>query len=157
MTVSVEQEGTGVKAGILYYSANGSFWHNVSIEVLPTDCGNVSDGWHIWIGLVIHNDGTVPTSTEQPITSLTGAEGYEQNFNINTYFYGPYERGRHTEVWGYVSMKDLPFTPWKEAGIILNPGQTAVIWIEFKFNHTDPELVISTVEIHITIQHDLAI
>ena len=54
-------------------------------------------------------------------------------------------------------MEDLPFTPWKEAGIILNPGQTAVIWIEFKFNHTDPDLVINTVEIHITIQYHLVI
>ena len=126
-------------------------------QTLQLTCANISDGWHIWTGLVIHNDGTVPTSTEQPIIRFTGAEGYEQNFNINTYFYGPYERGGHIEVWGNVQMEDLPFTQWKEAGIILDPGQTAVIWIEFKFNHTDSDLIINTVEIDITIQYHLAI
>jgi len=126
-------------------------------QTLQLLCANVSDCWHIWAGLVIHNDGTVPTSVDAPIIQIIGADGYQQNFTINTYFYGPYERGRHTEVWGKVKMDDLPFTPWKEAGIILNPEKTAVIWIEFKFDYTDPELVINPVGIRVTIQYDLVI
>ena len=127
-------------------------------QTLQLTCANISDCWHIWAGLVIHNDGTVPTSVDEPIIQIIGADGYQQNFTINTYFYGPYERGGHTDVWKNVTMSALPFDGSKEAGvIILNAGQTAVIWIEFKFNYTDPELVIDHVEIRITIQYDLAI
>jgi len=127
-------------------------------QTLQLTCANISDCWHIWAGLVIHNDGTVPTSVDEPIIQIIGADGYQQNFTINTYFYGPYERGGHTDVWKNVTMSALPFDGSKDAGvIILNAGQTAVIWIEFKFNYTNPELVIDHVEIQITIQYDLAI
>ena len=125
-------------------------------QTLQLTCANISDGWHIWAGLVIHNDGTVPTSTEEPTIQFTGTNSYEQNFNITTYFYGPYDDGDFTEVWaGHINMTNLPFTPWKESGITLNPGQTTVIWIEFKFNCTDPQLVVDPVEIRITIQYEL--
>jgi len=137
---------------------------SITEEILPSNqtlqltCANISDGWHIWAGLVIHNDGTVPTSVEQPLIMFIGVNGFEQNFTIKAYFYGPYERGGHTEVWKHVTMDDLPFSGWKSPGeIILNPGQTAVVWIEFKFSYTDSDLVINPVQIDITIQYDLAI
>ena len=126
-------------------------------QTLQLTCANVSNGWHIWAGLLIHNDGTVPTSVDEPIIQIIGADNYQQNFIINTYFYGPFERGGHTEVWGRVKMDDLPFTPWKDAGIILNPSQKAVIWIEFEFDSADQELVIDMVEIQIEIQYSLAV
>jgi len=137
---------------------------SITDEILPGNqtlqltCTNISNGWHIWAGLVIHNDGTIPTKVEQPTITFFGANGYEQNFTINTYFYGPYEDGKFTEVWaGRLNVTDLPFEPYYGPGIPLEPGQTAVIWIEFKFDYANPELVINLVEIRITIQYDLAI
>ena len=52
---------------------------------------------------------------------------------------------------GHVTISDVPFTPWKGAGIVLNPAQTAVTWIEFKFNSDAPELILRSVTIDITI------
>ena len=43
---------------------------------------------------------------------------------------------------GDVTISDVPFTPWKGAGIVLNPAHTAVAWIEFKFNSDAPELIL---------------
>ena len=39
VTVSVEQEGTGVGGGVLYYCINRTKWHNVSMDILPTNFG----------------------------------------------------------------------------------------------------------------------
>jgi len=137
---------------------------SITEEILPSNqtlqlaCANISDSWHIWAGLVIHNDGTTPTTVEQPTISFIGADSYEQNFTVNTYFYGPYDDGEFTEVWaGHLNMTDLPFAPYYGPGILLNPGQTAIIWVEFKFNCTNPDLIINPVQIRITIQYDLAI
>ena len=129
-------------------------------EILPNRqifqliCANVSDGWHIWVGLLIQNNGTIPTSVKEPSIHIN----YNQNnFTIKTYFYGPYERGEHKEVWGKVKMYNLPFEGWKWADITLNSYQKAVIWIEFEFNCTDQKLVVDMIEIQITIQYDLAV
>ncbi|MBS7610325.1 hypothetical protein KEJ19_07195 [Candidatus Bathyarchaeota archaeon] len=67
-------------------------------QMLQLTCLNISDGWHIWAGLVIQNDGTVPTSVEKPIIQMLGAYDHQQSFSINTYFYGPFEHGGYAEV-----------------------------------------------------------
>jgi hypothetical protein len=142
------------------YDENRSIREEIlpSNQTLQLTCANISDGWHIWAGLVILNDGTVPTTVKQPTIIFIGADGYEQNFTVYTYFYGPYNDGEFTGVWaGHLNMTDLPFKPYYGPGIPLNPGQTAIIWVEFKFNYTNPDLIINPVQIRITIQYDLAI
>lgn len=121
-------------------------------KTLRLICANISRGWNIWAGILIQNDGTVPTSVDQPIIEVSGAE--IQDFTINIYYYGPYNRGEHTRsVWGGVKIKDLPFRDWKgPGGIILNPGQKAVIWINFKYMSED---LIDWAEIKITIQYSI--
>ncbi len=71
---------------------------------------------------------------------------------MNSYFYGPYEQGGHTEVWGYVTINDLPFIPYEDAGTItLDSGKTAVIWIEFTFNCGVAGLVFNNTKFSIAI------
>lgn len=130
--------------------------HPIEDEILPDGrtlqlrCKNVSGGWHIWVGLIIQNDGTVPTSVEEPNIQINHNQ---EGFTIKTYFYGPYERGEHIEVWGGVKIDDLPFEPWEDA-VNLNPGQKAVIWIEFECISKEE---LNIVEIQITIDYDLAV
>ncbi|MEM2442973.1 MAG: hypothetical protein QXH97_05910 [Candidatus Bathyarchaeia archaeon] len=77
-----------------------------------------------------------------------------QNFTINIYYYGPYDRGDFGEVWGGVKMEDLPFGNSKEAGkIILEPNQKAVIWIEFSYKKS---ALIDETTIYITIQYNVS-
>jgi len=108
-------------------------------------CANISSGWHIWAGILIQNDGTIPTSVKEPMIEVVGAD-----FTINIYYYGPYDGGNFKEVWGGVKMEDLPFGNSKEAGkITLEPNQKAVIWIEFSY---EKSALIDETTIHITIQ-----
>jgi len=121
-------------------------------QTLMLICANISSGWHIWAGILIQNEGTTPTSVEQPIIEVIGAN--IQDFTINIYYYGPYDRGNFKEVWGGVKMEDLPFKNWKEAGkIILEPNQKAVIWIEFSYENS---AVIGETTIYITIQYNIS-
>lgn len=39
VTVSVRDNKSGVECGILHYSVNGSAWINITMNVIPTDCG----------------------------------------------------------------------------------------------------------------------
>jgi len=127
-------------------------------QTLQLTCHNISHCWHIWAGLVIHNKGTLPATVKEPTIQIIGATGYEQNFTITTYYYGPYNDGDFTEVWaGHLNMTALPFKPYYGPGIPLEPGQTAITWTEFKFNYTTPELIIDPINIYITIQDDLII
>jgi len=120
-------------------------------KTLRLVCANISSGWNIWVGLIIHNDGTVPTRVEQPTIEIVGAD--IQEFTINTYFYGPYSRGDHTEVWGGVKIDDLPFNGWKGAGeVILEPCQKSVIWMEIKY---EGEQNVTEATTYITIKYSI--
>ena len=121
-------------------------------KTLKLICANISSGWNIWAGILIQNDGTIPTSVDQPAIEISGAE--KQDFTINIYYYGPYNKGEHAKsVWGGVEIGKLPFSDWKEPGeIILNPGQKSVIWINFEY---EPESLIEQIEIEITIRYSI--
>jgi len=121
-------------------------------QTLVLVCANVSSGWRAWAGLLIQNVGTVPTRVEAPIVSIEGAS--VDGFEVEAFFYGPYDRGDHKEVWGGVKIDDLPFEGFKGPGeVVLWPDQKAVIWIklEYELDFTADQAVIS-----ITIQYDLA-
>jgi hypothetical protein len=134
---------------------------SITDEILPGNqtlhliCHNISHCWHIWVGLVIHNEGILPTTVKEHTIQITGATGYEQNFTITTYYYGPYNDGEFVVVWGGVKMDDLPFPGNQTLPIPLNPGQTAITWTDLKFNSTDPTLLLDPVHIYITIRDDI--
>jgi len=101
-------------------------------QSLLVTCANVSEGWNIWVGLIIANEGTIPAEISEPDIYIWPTD-QSGGFNVETYLYGPYDRGEHTEVWGGVKMEDLPFEGNVTGSITLNPSQKAVIWIEFTF------------------------
>ena len=121
-------------------------------QCLKVICVNVSTGWHIWVGLLVANDGTVPVKILNPQVLIKPID-LSGNFTVNIYLYGPYSRGDHIEVWGEVDMEDLPFSGSVET-VALNPSQKAVIWIEFIFNG-DEEVTIEEVQIIVTIRHEI--
>ena len=119
-------------------------------KTLRLICANISKGWHIWAGILIHNEGTVPTTVKSPHIEFINANRW--SFTIKKYFYGPYNRGEHTSVWSHAKMDNLPFKPYKNEGITLNPCQKAVIWIEFQYNE---DSLIEEATIYITIRYDV--
>ena len=123
-------------------------------QCLNVTCVNVSTGWHIWIGILVANDGTVPVKILNPQVLITPRD-LSENFTVNTYLYGPYSRGDHIKIWDEVNMEDLPFNGSVET-VALNPSQKAVIWIKFTFNG-DNEINIEKVWIDIMIRHGVNI
>ncbi|RLI28623.1 hypothetical protein DRO58_01755 [Candidatus Bathyarchaeota archaeon] len=117
-------------------------------QSLLVTCANVSEGWNIWVGLIIANEGTIPVEMGEPGIYIRPLDQSE-SFNVEIYLYGPYDRGGHTEVWGGVKMEDLPFEGNVTGSIILNPSQKAVVWIEFTFEGDE---VIDEARIIITIR-----
>ena len=124
-------------------------------QTLVLKCANVSSGWHVWAGLLIQNVGTVPTRVLAPAIAIEAIDGAPTGgFEVKEFFYGPYDRGDHKEVWGGVKINDLPFSEWKGPGeVVLWPNQKAVIWVELRY---EGELAIDQAIIRITIRHDLA-
>lgn len=114
-------------------------------------CTNVSSGWHVWVGLVIHNEGNIPTVVESSDVWINGAD--VESFDIKMYFYGPYDRGDFTTVWRGVKIDDLPFEGSNSLGdVVLMPSQKAVVWIEFKCHQ---ETLINEVVISVTIRYSI--
>lgn len=120
-------------------------------QTLVLACANISSGWHVWAGLLIQNVGNIPTTVELPTIWINGAS--IGHFDVKVYFYGPYDRGGFTAVWGGVKINDLPFEGSKGSGdIVLMPNQKAVVWIEFKY---DQEALIDETIISITIRYGI--
>ncbi|MEM4652931.1 MAG: hypothetical protein QW535_02365 [Candidatus Nezhaarchaeales archaeon] len=123
-------------------------------QTLTLHCANISSGWHIWVGLVIQNLGSVPTSVDSPLIGINGVEvEHFDVIDVKTYFYGPYDRGDFTAVWGGVKIDDLPFEGSKNPGeVVLMPNQKAVIWIELEYYQ---ESLIDEAVIGITIRYSM--
>lgn len=101
---------------------------------------NLKPCWHIWIGLVIQNQGTLPGKVKPPEIVFEGLPILEDHFATTEYFYGPYpeETGFGSlEIWGKVvigehlkSDGNIAFTtPPTPTPFTLNPTEKAVVWI----------------------------
>lgn len=118
-------------------------------------------GWYVWVGLLIHNQGSFPGNVHAPIYSIEATDGIEAY--TEEYFYGPYTKGefaQHSDVWGKVRWKDLEAYGAPPGNvpppILLEPDGDAyqnkmVLWIYLELRETNGPTDSFTVHIEITI------
>jgi len=123
-------------------------------QCLKVTCVNVSRGWHIWVGLLVVNDGTIPVKILSPQVLIKPID-LNGNFTVNIYLYGPYSSRDYVEAWDGIDAKNLSLEGSVKT-VTLKPSQKAVIWIKFTFNG-DNEINIEEVRIHIMIRHGVNI
>ena len=121
-------------------------------HLLTLYCTNLKPCWHVWLGLVTQNQGSLSANIKLPIYEFEGPDGFEDYFETKEFFYGPYpeETGFGSlEVWGGVKVsEDGPLTPDGEAIFITpnneiipfptDPWEKTVIWIWIHVKATVP-------------------
>ncbi len=117
---------------------------------------NVFSSWYAWVGLKIHNTGTLPVKVKAPIYEFE-PDNVKNSFEIETYFYGPYTYGWEIpkQVWAHAKagakVETLPVLP-SDPPPIIDPCQHAIVWIKL---HSVDNL--GAVQISITITNELAV
>ena len=120
-------------------------------RTLQISSDNVFSSWYAWVGLKIHNTGTVPVKVKSPTYGFD-PDNVENSFEIETYFYGPYTGGAiPKEVWAHAKVKTLPVLP-SDPPPIIDPCQHAIVWIKL---HSVDNL--GAVQISITVTNELAV
>lgn len=121
-------------------------------RTLQISSDNVFSSWYAWVGLKIHNTGTLPVKVKAPTYEFE-PDNVENSFEIETYFYGPYTYGWEIpkEVWAWAKVETLPVLP-SDPPPIINPCQHAIVWIKL---HSVDNL--GAVRISITITNELAV
>jgi hypothetical protein len=112
-------------------------------HLLTLTCTNLRPCWYTWIGLKTQNEGSLPANVKTPEYSFEPPDGFEDYFETNHYFYGPFpEKEDHGnpihEVWrdatiGEELLEDgTPNFPIDHEEIVpftVEPGEKVVIWI----------------------------
>ena len=120
-------------------------------RTLQISSDNVFSSWYAWVGLKIHNAGTLPVKVKAPTCEFE-PDNAKDNFEIETYFYGPYTGGAiPKEVWAWAKVETLPVLP-SDSPPIIDPCQHAIVWIKL---HSVDNL--GAVQISITITNELAV
>lgn len=92
---------------------------------------NVFSSWYAWVGLKLHNEPpTRPANVWFPTYEFKPSSARD-NFEILSYFYGPYRYGQEVpkEVWPQVEMENLPIEPWSSPPIPIDPSARVIVWI----------------------------
>lgn len=137
---------------------------------LSITCDNLRGCWFVWVGLVLQNQGTIPANLKAPEYYFEGPDGFEDYFEVEDYFYGPYpeETGFGSlEVWGRVKVsEDGPLKPDGNVTFAepqstppfkTEPGEKCVVWIWIHCLDTPPDSNGETVTLYIRIMDDMAI
>ena len=77
------------------------------LDRIVVTCENVTSGWQIAIGLLMHNEGTLPLIVNDVSLTFENAEDIMQYFTITTYYYGSYATGADFNslgVWGGIEI-----------------------------------------------------
>ena len=120
-------------------------------RTLQISSDNVFSSWYAWVGLKIHNTGTLPVRVKAPTYEFE-PDNVKNSFEIETYFYGPYTGGAiPKEVWAWAKVETLPVLP-SDSPPIINPCQHAIVWVKL---HSIDDL--GAVQISITIVDELAV
>ena len=126
-------------------------------RTLQISSDNVFSSWYAWVGLKIHNTGTLPVNVKDPTYEFE-PDNVKNSFEIETYFYGPYTTGREIpkEVWAHAKasakVETLPALPSDTPPITIDPCQHAIVWIKL---HSVDDL--GAVQISITVTNELAV
>ncbi len=113
-------------------------------------CSNLKPCWHVWIGLVTQNEGSLPAYVKSPEYIFDGPDGFEDYFETMEYYYGPYSKDTgygKLEVWGNVVVgEDLMengtvtfTTPSETPPLETDPYEKVVIWIWIHVKNDTPD------------------
>ena len=141
-------EGYDEHHPITYYKTSDN-------HTLVITCVNVTSGWRIAIGLLMHNEGTLPLNVKNVSLTFENANSIMEYFNITTYFYGPYSTGTNFNqlgAWDGIKINQIPVGGYLEPpiSIPLNPCEHAISWTLIQFETTDPEAEGRTITISAT-------
>jgi len=140
-------------------------------HLLTLKCTNLRPCWFIWIGLKTQNRGSLPANVKPPEYSFEGPDGFEDYFETEEYFYGPYPEAEDHDnpihgVWrnakvGRELLEDgtVAFTNTVNSpSFPVDPDEKVVawIWIHCEEDATG-ELEGETVTLYIKIVDDIAI
>jgi len=115
-------------------------------------CENVTNDWEIAVGLLIHNNDTLPLKLEETqITVLNNTEEVTIHFNITTWYYGPYSQGTNfnkQEAWNGTQFEQIPPPDNVTTPITLEHCSHAISWTIVEFKPQDPieKIEIITIE-----------
>ena len=119
-------------------------------RTLILTCKNITSDWEIAIGLLIHNNGTLPLQLkETQITVFNNTDDITSDFNITTWYYGPYEKGTDfgaLDVWNVTTFDLIPPEGNVTLPITLYHCEHAISWTKVE------PLVLPTEGIDITIK-----
>jgi len=111
---------------------------------LVITCENITKNWKIAIGLLIHNNGTLPLKLEKTqITVFNNTEDITIHFNITTWYYGPYAKGTDFNalgVWNGTEFEDIPPPDNVTTPISLDQCEHAISWTIVEFKPQDPNI-----------------
>jgi len=128
-------EGYDENHAVTYYKTSDNY-------TLVVTCVNVTRGWRIAIGLLMHNEGTLPLNVKNVSLTLENVEGIMEYFNITTYYYGPYPTGTNFNqlgAWNGIKIDNIPVDGNVTTPILLDPCQHAISWTLIQFNTTNPQ------------------
>jgi len=111
--------------------------NNKTVSVSAT----ITQGWEIWVGIIIKNKGTVPVTINYEIT--TNNPPYETYFGNDTYFYGPYTTTPPNAVWDGFDVLNPPTE--ETPPIDLPVDNILVVWQKLWLKPPPPEAFTITI------------
>ncbi|MCW4020933.1 MAG: hypothetical protein NWF14_06875 [Candidatus Bathyarchaeota archaeon] len=97
-------------------------------------------GWYIWVGLLIHNQGSTPVLIGSPTYEISDPNNVSEWFTFEEHFYGPYTGGEFATtdppVWSGIKYYELPPEAKETVLRRLEPYKKFVLWIKLQL---DPE------------------
>lgn len=125
-------------------------------ETLQIIC-QVGPSWYLWVGLLIHNEGTLPVRIISFTISTNNTDMWNEYFTYEEYFYGPFKDGEFTEVWApYPPNTPPPPGNIPLSTISLNHCQKMVAWQHLHISDAYSNSVFG-LEITITYAIELAV
>jgi len=112
-------------------------------HLLMLNCTNLQSCWYTWIGLKTQNDGSLPANVKPPEYSFEPSDGFEDYFETEHYFYGPFPRKESPDspihlVWNDATIdeellkngtQNFPIDYNKIVPFTAEPGEKVIIWI----------------------------
>jgi hypothetical protein len=98
-------------------------------------------GWYVWIGLVIHNQGTPPVQIETPIYQFDDPNSISNWFTHTEFFFGPFTNGEFANikddprVWDGIKCDELPPSyPQATPPVRLEHCEKLILWIKLQLS-----------------------
>lgn len=101
-----------------------------------TISATITQGWQIWVGIIIKNKGTAPATINYALTASN--QTYKGYFRNETHFYGPYTTVP-LQVWDNLNQTNPPPPSGEQTlPIDLPVDQNLVVWQKIRLEDTPP-------------------